>query len=294
MVYNPGKGMVLRLLFTVSGAAALLWSRGYIERSLIYTANNDLVEPEEFGIPAIRVTLRTRDHEALSARWIPNPNPKAVPAILFSGRRGFRPTHIVSLKALWECDCSILLLHYRGFGESSGSPTENGLITDGLTAYDWVRKRVGGGKPIVLYGRSLGGAVAAQVALRRPVAALVLESTFTSIPAMARNLTNVPGVEKILKTNFDTLSAVKQLDIPLMIVHGSEDKFVPFHMARSLFNASASENKVLHRVDGGRHNTTHYSASEPFRKWFTELRAQLTSGGAAVRSPTEKPNRRTP
>jgi fermentation-respiration switch protein FrsA (DUF1100 family) len=284
--------MVLRILLTVSGAAALLWSRGYIERSLIYTANNDLVEPEEFGMPATRVTLRTPDHEALSARWIPNPNPKAVPAILFSGRRGFRPKHIVSLKSLWDCNCSILLLHYRGFGESTGSPTENGLITDGLTAYDWVRKRVGGRKPIVLYGRSLGGAVAAQVALRRTVAALVLESTFTSIPAMARNLMNVPGVERILETNFDTLSAVKQLDMPLMIVHGSEDEFVPFHMARSLFNASASKNKVLHRVDGGRHNSTHYGASEPFREWFAEVRAQFTSGQSEPRSRREKPESR--
>lgn len=268
--------LALRLLLTVSGTAALLLSRRYIEHSLIYIpANHDLVEPEEFGLPATRVTLLTPDNEALSARWIPNPSPTAVPTILFSGRRGFRSKHIVSLKSLWECGCSILLLHYRGFGESTGSPTEKGLIADGLTAYDWVREHTGQRTPVVLYGRSLGGAVAAQVALRRPVAAMALESTFTSIPAMARKLTNVPGVERILETHFDTLSALKRLEMPLMIIHGSHDKFVPLHMAHSLFNASISRHKILYQVDGGRHDNTHFGAGEPFREWFTEVRAQL-------------------
>lgn len=268
--------LALRLLLTVSGTAALFLSRRYIERSLIYIpANHDLVEPEEFGLPATRVTLLTPDNEALSARWIPNPSPASVPTILFSGRRGFRSKHIVSLKSLWECGCSILLLHYRGFGESTGSPTEKGLITDGLTAYDWVRERTGQQTPVVLYGRSLGGAVAAQVALRRPVAAMALESTFTSIPAMARKLTNVPGVERIMETHFDTLSALKQLEMPLMIIHGSHDKFVPLHMAYSLFHASISKHKVLYQVDGGRHDNTHFGASEPFREWFAQVRAQL-------------------
>jgi uncharacterized protein len=221
------------------------------------------------------VTLRTPDDEELSARWIPNPSPEAVPIILFSGNRGFRSKHIVSLKSLWECDCSILLLHYRGFGESTGSPTEKGLITDGLTAYDWVRARVGNHQPIALYGRSLGGAVAAQVALRRQVAAMVLESTFTTMPEMVRKLTNVPGVERFLETDFDTRSAVKRLELPLMIIHGSDDKFVPLHMARSLLNASISKNKAFYQVDGGRHDNTHYGASKLFREWFEQLRPVL-------------------
>lgn len=101
---------------------------------------------------------------------------------------------------------------------------------------------------------------------------------------MARKLTNVPGVERILETNFDTLSAVKQLDIPLMIVHGSHDKFVPLHMAHSLFNASVSKKKVLYQVDGGRHDNTHYGAAESFREWFAEVRSHLSTTGTGTKT----------
>lgn len=265
---------VLPLLLTVSGTAAFLLSRRYIEHSLMFIpANEDVVEPGECGLPAMPVTLRTPDNEELNASWIPNPSPETIPVILFSGNRGFRSKHIASLKALWECDCSILLLHYRGFGRSTGSPTEKGLITDGLTAYDWLRDRVGQHQPIALYGRSLGGAVAAQVALRRQVAAMVFESTFTSMPKMVRKLTNLPGLERLLETDFDTLAAVKQIETPLMIIHGSDDKFVPLHMAYSLLDASIAKNKALYQVDGGRHDNTHYGASKPLREWFKDLRS---------------------
>ena len=238
------------------------------ERAIIYRpADDGAIDPREWGLPAQPQRIVTEDGIALSAWWIPQPDPAAPAMIVFQGRRGLRHWYAGQTRTLFERGVSLLIFQYRGYGSSDGHPTEWGLIRDGLAAYDWVRARVGD-RPIILHGRSLGGAVAAQTALRRGAQGLVLESTFTSMPDMARAYTGIPGIGWVITTQFDTLAAVQRLELPLLIVHGAEDHFVPLEMGRTLYEAAATRRKAFHPVQGARHWNAYAMAGGDYGRWF--------------------------
>jgi hypothetical protein len=242
------------------------------ERAIIYRPARDggNVDPAGWGLPAQPEQIETPDGIRLAAWWIPQNDPNAPAMILFQGRRGLRHWYGWQTRSLYERGVSLMIFQYRGYAGSEGHPTEEGLIRDGTAVYDWVRTRVGD-RPIILYGRSLGGAVAAQTALRRSAQGLVLESTFTSMPDVARAVTGVPGIGFVVVTQFDTLAAVERLDVPLMIVHGTEDNLVPFEMGQSLFEASASHRKAFHPVEGARHWNAYSMAGNRYDRWFDAL-----------------------
>ncbi|MDH5753556.1 MAG: alpha/beta hydrolase, partial [Deltaproteobacteria bacterium] len=198
--------------------------------------------------------------------WLPRPEPEAPRLVFFHGNAGTREQRIHNLAGLWRAGISVLIFDYRGYGDSTGRPSEAGLISDGLTAFDWLASR--GQGPIALFGRSLGGAVAAQVARRRPVAALVLESTFTSVPDMASKVLPFPGIRWLVHTRLNTLEAVKELEKPLLIIHGQSDELIPFVMGQTLYNGSISPQKQFFPVPNGQHNDTYLVAGE---KYFQTL-----------------------
>jgi fermentation-respiration switch protein FrsA (DUF1100 family) len=128
--------------------------------------------------------------------------------------------------------CSVLLPEYRGYGRSAGSPSEAGIVADAVRFYDLLIERGDVDRArIVMHGRSLGGGVAAQVAARRKPAALILESTFTSVAAMAHGY----GVPRFLARHpFRTDRVLVELDIPVLIFHGTQDTIIPVRHGRKL------------------------------------------------------------
>ena len=125
--------------------------------------------PAGLGIPFEEARIATEDGETIHAWWQPGKHPDA-PVILFlHGNAGNREDRLHNLYGLWQAGLAVLIVDYRGYGGSSGAPYEEGLYRDGVAAFDWLRAKVGP-RPITLFGRSLGSAVAAQVALHRPAA----------------------------------------------------------------------------------------------------------------------------
>ena len=257
--------LVLLLLFFL-----ILPSCRMLERSFLYRPASTKIAPESWRLPAESVQLPTPDGETLDAWWVPNSNLRGPVVLLLPGRRGFRSRHVPNLRVMWEAGASVLVLQYRGFGNSTGSPTEEGVIVDGTTAFDWLRGRVGD-RPIIVVGRSLGGAVAAQVALRRDVGGLVLESTFTSVPDMARRMIKIPGIQYFVATAFDTVDALKRRDMPLVIIHGNEDTLVPIEMGYALLDAASSAQKQFYEVRGASHWNTYYLAGNAYRDWVSAM-----------------------
>lgn len=144
---------------------------------------------------------------------------------------------------------SILLVEYPGYGRSGGRPSERSITGAMIAAHDWVRTRPEADpERIVAFGRSVGGGAAAALAMTRPVAALVLESAFTSVRAMARRQA-VPGF--LIRDPFDNLGAVRRYQGPVLIVHGARDAIVPPSHARALH--AAATDAELHLLDCG-HN----------------------------------------
>jgi hypothetical protein len=232
--------------------------------------------PAQWGLHTEEIRLASEDGETLHAWWIPHERDEA-PALLFlHGNAGNREDRLPMLKGLHEVGLATLILDYRGYGGSSGTPAEPGLIRDGLAAYDWLAARRPG-KPVVLFGESLGGGVAAQVALRRPAAGLILASTFTSVPELAERLFPVPGLRHIVRTQFDTRAALRTLKLPLLIIHGQRDEIVPFDMGETLFREAESPDKTFHAVRDGHHNDAYFVAGEDYWKWVRDFSNGIAS-----------------
>ena len=161
---------------------------------------------------------------------------------------------------------SVFIFDYRGYGRSEGTPSEQATYRDAEAALEYLQ-----GIPsaqddrIVLYGRSLGAAVAVELALRRgdSIAGLILESGFSSIPAMARRAYPFLPVGPLLRTRYDSLSKMGRIRTPVLVMHSPEDEVVPFEEGQKLFRA-APEPKTFHAIAGGGHNETYIAGGEAY------------------------------
>jgi uncharacterized protein len=211
--------------------------------------------PEDYGIPRERVDevwFETTDGEMLHGWYCRAEHPVAS-ALYCHGNTGNLTNTAHAAPHLMAGGISILAFDYRGFGRSTGHPSLSGIVADGLCAarfHDEIRPK---DVPSLLYGYSLGGAVAAQVALHHSFDGLVLQSTFTSLPDLAR--VAFPRVPLHLFTGdfFNTLSAVRRLKVPLLVVHGSGDEVCPPWMGSTLCEAAPNPVKNIKIVEGGLH-----------------------------------------
>jgi fermentation-respiration switch protein FrsA (DUF1100 family) len=210
--------------------------------------------PEDYGIPADRVEERTFESEdgELLYGWYCRAEKPIASALYCHGNTGNLTNTAHVIPHLLHAGINVLLFDYRGFGRSNGRPSLHGVIADGLAAarfHDEVRPPQ---VPSILYGYSLGGAIAAQVARHHPFDGLILQSTFTNLPEMARATFPRIPLHLVSGTFFDTLSVVRSLAIPLLVVHGANDEVCPPAMAQRLYDASGAK-KMLYMIDGGLH-----------------------------------------
>lgn len=194
------------------------------------------------------------DGTPLHGWYVRHDNPRAV--ILFShGNAGNLSDRAEMLRRLNElAGVSVMIYDYRGYGKSGGRPTESGLLLDARAARAWLARRAGVAEArIVLMGRSLGGAVAVDLAANDGARGLVLESTFTSIPEMAQVHYPWLPMRSLIRNRFDSLSKIGRYQGPLLVSHGNADRVAPYEMGTRLF-AAANEPKTFLTVEGGDHN----------------------------------------
>ena len=157
----------------------------------------------------------------------------------------------------------MLVLDYRGYGRSEGSPTERGVYRDAAAAWDFLTARPEiDTTRIALYGRSIGSAVALYLATERTVRAVVLESAFTSGKAMAEeHYAPLPSV--LVQLELDNLERARQLTVPLLVFHGSDDRIAPIEMGRAVAEAGGAEEFFV--LQGAGHNDTYTVGGTPYR-----------------------------
>ena len=195
------------------------------------------------------------------------------------GNEGNLAREVDRLQALRRLGLPILAIDYRGYGQSSGPPpSEAQLYEDAAAAWNHLTHVIGlEPTQLVIYGHSLGGAVAAELALRQPAAcAIVLESTFTSMADMGRLRYPIFPIDWLLNQRFDTAERVARLLQPIVIVHGTRDDIVPVGMAEQLFVA-AREPKRLLLVHGG-HEDALQNSGQLLHKAITQLVQQCAHG----------------
>jgi fermentation-respiration switch protein FrsA (DUF1100 family) len=255
----------MRLLVVVLAAYLLLVVFLYAaQRSFLYFPDRARVNAEAAGFAEVSEhILNTADNERIIV-WHRAADPGKPTVLFFHGNAGSiagRPNRWEFLK---ERGYGALFVSYRGYGGSTGSPTEQGLTQDALAAYDWLTGQGVAGNAIVVMGESLGSALALKLAAARHVAAVVLEAPFTSVADMAARVYWYVPARYLVKDRFDSLNLAKKLDRPLFIAHGTADEIVPFAMGEKLAQ-SAPAAEFLAIADG-----SHVSILEE-STWAKEL-----------------------
>ncbi len=244
---------VFGLLAVLTGCSSP-WTRS-LERAHIYhPAPYPQGDWNPQGIGYEDALFQADDGTHLHGWYLPHPQPQAV--VLFAhGNAGNVTSHLSVARELYEQHgVSILLFDYRGYGRSEGTPDEAGLLQDARAARSWLARRAGvDEREIVLVGQSLGGAVAVDLAAGDGAPGLVLISTFTSLPDLARHHVPLLASSVRMTNEFDSLSKIGRYSGPLLQSHGDEDEIVPYEFALDLFGAARGTKQFV-TVRGGRHN----------------------------------------
>ncbi len=205
--------------------------------------------PADVNLPFDEITLQTADGVHISAWYIPSPQTRGF-LVFCHGNAGNISHRLDSIRLFHEMELSVLIFDYRGYGKSEGEPAEKGMYLDAEAAYDFL-VTVKGAAPsrIIVFGRSLGSAVAAELAMRRTAGALIIESGFTSVPDLGRKFFPHMPVKLISRFHYATIDKVGRLHLPKLFIHSPEDEIVPYAQGRELF-AAAGEPKEFLTIHG--------------------------------------------
>ncbi|HYI10197.1 MAG TPA: alpha/beta hydrolase [Thermoanaerobaculia bacterium] len=256
---NRTLGDALALPLMIGGAILLGadLARRIYRQSQIFEPSPDPViswNPADYGIPAGAAEeqwIETPDGETLHA-WYCRAEKPVASGIFCHGNKGNLTISADVIPHLLNAGFNVLFFDYRGFGRSTGRVSYDGVISDGVTAarhHERIRPKH---LPSILYGFSLGGAVAAQVIRRHPFDALILQSTFTSLTGVTRALYPRIPLHLLAGDLFNTLSVIRRLEVPLLILHGTSDEVCPHSMAHEIY-AACKTPKRMHVVEGGLH-----------------------------------------
>jgi len=258
------KIVVITALIIIGGFLAWLLIRRF-ERSVIYYPDPDLeVSPSAIGLAYEDVTLTASDGVRIHGWWIPAGNSRGT--ILFChGNAGNIGHRLESIRIFHQLDLNVFIFDYRGYGKSNGSPSEEGTYRDAAAAYDYLReyREISPGK-IIIFGRSLGGAVTIELAGEKEACALICESTFTSAVDMGKLIFPYLPADLLVFDRYDSISKVGELSLPKLFIHSREDEIIPFKHGERLYRA-ASHPKEFLEIRGG-HNEGFLESEEVYLK----------------------------
>jgi fermentation-respiration switch protein FrsA (DUF1100 family) len=209
--------------------------------------------PKDVGLDYMPVNIATGDGETLHGWWVPVSDAKGT-VLFFHGNAGNISHRINYLTMFKRLGYNTLLFDYRGYGRSSGTPSESGTYLDAQAAWRYLIEIQGiSPERIVLFGESLGGAVAAWLAVREQPGLLVLASTFTSVPDLAAEIYPFLPVRWISRFDYNTLESLQSITCPVFIAHSPHDEIIPYRHGQRLFQAAPEPKQFL--LLEGTHNT---------------------------------------
>jgi hypothetical protein len=246
------------------------------------------IPPENYGLALEEAWMTTTDGIRLNAWFLLAPSSPRV-ILWFHGNAENIGYGLAQLKAFSRLGANVLAVDYRGFGKSQGSPDEAGIYQDAETAYRYlVESKHFEPRNVFVYGHSLGGAVAIDLAARRECGGLIAESTFTTGREMARRMFRIPFFEYVPRTRFDSLGKIAKVRAPILIIHGTGDAVVPFEMGKRLAQA-APQPKSLLAIEGAGHDDVYLIGGEAYAQRLRDFIGGLRAESARAPSrPKEK------
>jgi len=241
------------IIFVFSLLALNVWMYFQQPRMIFYPMRELDQTPANWGLGYEDVTLNTADNVQLHGWYIPYPGSEHV-LLFFHGNAGNISHRRDSIEIFHRLGLNVFIIDYRGYGKSKGTPGERGLYEDASTAWRYLTDEKGfANNQILIFGRSLGGAVAASLASGVEARGLILESTFSSAQDFARAVFPVLSRLVLTRYDFNTAENIQRVNYPVLVLHGPNDEIMPFHLGEKVFQ-SARKPKRFVRMQGD-HNT---------------------------------------
>lgn len=257
--------MILGLVVTL--IALFVLTAGYLyffQERVVFVPSRELVmTPDEVGLAWEDLYLEVAPGAKINAWFVSAPDSTQKTILFCSGNAGNISHRIYTAQFLTGLGVNVMLVDYRGYGRSQGSPSEKNAYADVRAAYDWlVNKKEIPAADIYLFGRSLGGAIAIDLAGKVPVAGLVVESSFTSAAEVGRKMFPFMPVQTLARYRFDSASKISQLTCPILVTHSPDDDLIPYEMGRKLYELAPEPKEFIELVGG--HNERLYYESEVY------------------------------
>jgi len=266
--------IALATIFAVY-AAVCLYIYMAQDRMFYFPTKDFAVNPDDYNLEFQDIFINVGQDETIHAWYFPySQNPDSAKTVLFCHGNGGNISHrIETVIFLLQRGVNVMLFDYRGYGRSSGSPTESNTYDDVKAAYDWLisEKSV---KPsnIIIFGRSLGGAVAVDLASKISCGGLIVESSFDSAIEMAKGYFPFFPARLLIKYDYDAITKISKVNCFKLFTHSPSDDLVPFDRGKRLFEA-APEPKSFYEISG-RHNERTYLDDPDYIKAIDDLLKQ--------------------
>ena len=205
------------------------------QRNLLYHPNENNYQGDKILVDIKKVKISTPDNIELLG-WYHKKNLKDFKTLIyFHGNAGSLENRIHKLNHFENMNINFLIIAWRGFSGNDGKPSEQGLYEDGKSAIDWLKQKGVPEKNIILYGESLGTGVATQLAQNKKFAGVILETPFTSMIDAAKIFYPYIPVNLLLKDKFENYKKIKNINSPILVMHGEKDQIVPFSMGKKIY-----------------------------------------------------------
>ena len=222
------------------------------QRNLLYHPFENNYNKDQANFSYEEVFIPTSDGNSLKGWFHKKDLIQKKTLVFFHGNAGNLNNRIYKLNLIKEFDINFLIVAYRGFSGNKGKPTEKGLYDDARSSLDWLKKQKVKEDKIIVYGESLGTGVSVEVAQNKKFAGIILESPFTSMVDAGKFYYFYLPVSLLLKDRYETIKKLKNIKIPILVMHGKKDKIVPFHMGEQIFE-KANEPKFSYFPDNDDH-----------------------------------------
>ena len=224
------------------------------QRDLVFVPTKKYINtPELYNLSYENYILTTEDGEKINSWFIPHPNPRST-LLFLHGNGGYISTRLDSINIFHQLGLSVFIIDYRGYGDSSGLPSEEGTYIDAETAWLFLKNKMDiDANNIIIFGRSLGGAVAIWLAQKYKPSALIVESSFTSIIDMGRSNYPYLPIKLLAMIKYPSDERIASINVPKLFIHSMDDDIVPYKFGQKLFELSTPPKEFL-KISGLHNN----------------------------------------
>ena len=232
--------------------------------------------PEQWGLDYEDVRLTTEDAVQLHGWYIPRQGAEQV-LLFFHGNAGNISHRGESVKLFHRLGVNVFIIDYRGYGQSTGNPGEQGLYRDAAAAWRFLtEEKKFAADDVIIFGRSLGGAVAANLAANVQARGLILESTLSSAQDFARAVFRILSRLVVIRYDFNTTAMLERVHYPVLVLHSPDDEIMPFHLGRKVYDAANQPRQFVHMR--GDHNSGFYASQPEYEhelgEWLRSLEGE--------------------